>query len=120
MKVRAIIAHDRNAEGWEEEFDVPNGWPSVEVQRVIDRFNATLRPGELPRRLVEILSQSKSPPKPIEHTWGKTSLVTEFGKGRSYDRMRCDRCGATGKRYGLGQDGVTLDPRQPLKCKGEA
>jgi hypothetical protein len=113
MKVLAIIADDRKPEGWEEEHDLPDGWPSVEVQRLIDRFNATLRAHEIPRRLVRIVSQEPSKPKPREHKWEKTSLVTERG---GYDRMRCERCGATGKRYGLGQFGVKIDPRQPAHC----
>lgn len=115
MKITFIATHcdAPDEDGWQEyhESDAA-GTPEEIIHRLLDNFNATLRRGELPRRLVKIVGVEKSPQK---HIWGKASLVTEQG---GYDRMRCRACGATGKRYGLGQDGVKLDKEQPKSCPG--
>lgn len=59
MKVKAII-RDNSAQ-WEESFDVPQGADAKEfITKIIDHFNATLRPGEERRELVRILSINKS------------------------------------------------------------
>jgi hypothetical protein len=123
-KITFTVANDRNPEGWQETHEYSGGgWPSEVVRGVLDRYNATLRPHDIPRRLVSIDAIEASAPKPIvvEHRWTKTSLVTESG---GYDRMRCEACGATGKRYGLGQFGVKLDAKygKPKwrSCPGKA
>lgn len=61
-------------------------------------FNSSLRPGELPRRLLSVRIRKIEEPI-YQHEWEKASLVTEKG---GYDRMKCKHCLATGKRYGLG------------------
>lgn len=49
------------------------------------------------------------------HNWLKHSLVTTEG---GFDWMRCQECGCFGRRYGLGQDGVTrLQPNSPVSFK---
>lgn len=46
------------------------------------------------------------------HEWTKHSMVTQEG---GYDWMKCDLCGCFGKRYGLGQFGVTeLQSTRPI------
>jgi hypothetical protein len=120
MKIKFIAAHEGapDEDGWEEDYPHDGDGDAEEIiRRLIENFNATLRPREKPRRLVKILSFSFVPvtPKPTPHIWGKASLVTEKG---GYDRMKCRACGATGKRYGLGQHGVTLDKRQKESCPG--
>lgn len=81
-------------------------------EALVERFNATLRPGETPRvftgKVRLLLGESVR-----LHTWEKASLVTESG---GYDRMRCTVCLATGKRYGLGQGGIKLDKGFTLVC----
>ena len=53
MKVKAIIKNERSE--WEEEFDVPAGKEAKEyIESVIEYFNNTLRPGEIPREVVSI------------------------------------------------------------------
>lgn len=66
----------------------------------LDYFNSTLRPGEKKRTFVgfKILSDEK-PPK--EHEWSKINLVTISDKTGLYDKLRCDVCGITARRYGL-------------------
>jgi hypothetical protein len=120
VKIKFMVAHrdDPDADAWTEDYDFDgDGDPEKIIGDLLDSFNATLKPKELPRRLVKILSFSFVPvaSKPVPHIWDKASLVTEKG---GYDRMRCRACGAKGKRYGLGQHGVTLDNRQPESCKG--
>ena len=49
----SIKCRIKDSEGsWVETFDVDT---VEEVQKIIDKFNNTLRPGELPRELVEVL-----------------------------------------------------------------
>lgn len=118
MKIKYIVADETRPEGWQEDYNHDgDGDPEKIITNLIERFNATLRPREKPRRLVKILSFSFVPqaPKPVPHIWDKASLVTERG---GYDRMKCRACGAKGKRYGLGQHGVTLDSRQRKSCPG--
>lgn len=74
MLIRMIVNHDdpmdtfkrlkdeEMSKGWEEEFDTdcncladaPEGLTATEyAQRVINFFNDTLKPGEMPRRLIK-------------------------------------------------------------------
>lgn len=127
MKITYVVANDGNPEGWEETIDHDGGgWPSDVIKALVDRYNASIPTrGGKPRRFVRIVSTEPSTPKPlvVEHRWTKTSLVTESRGRRTFDRMRCEACGATGKRYGLGQFGVTLDAKcdKPKfrNCPGE-
>lgn len=46
------------------------------------------------------------------HDWAKHSMVTQDG---GYDWMMCSICGCFGKRFGLGQFGVTeLQSTRPI------
>jgi len=78
---------------------------------VIARFNSA-DPKDRHRKLIAVSVASAT----VEHVWEKTSLVTERG---GYDRMRCRLCGATGKRYGLGQNGVAVDRANMNPCRGK-
>ena len=105
MKFRVHIKSGKNK--WWEEFDVDTDDPQKWAQETIDNFNHTLRPGEAKRSIskqVRILDIDSI----RDHLWRKDSLVTESG---GYDRMSCSRCGITGKRYGLGQHGITRDKK---------
>lgn len=79
---------------------------------MIDNFNKTLRQGERTRELVgvEVLDEPTGLGK---HEWSKTNLVTVVRGSQMYDKMRCDNCGITGKRFGLG--GVTRDSKYKAK-----
>jgi hypothetical protein len=86
-----------------------------EGRRIIDYFNSTLKPYEKARVFIaaeEIKTDNPETP----HTWEKTSLVTERG---GYDKMKCTTCKITGKRYGMGQNGVTIDKefKKQIYCK---
>lgn len=114
MKITYMVAHrdaPPNYAGWEETYEHDGSDATEIISALIANFNATLKPGEMPRRLVRIVSIEATAPKPIvlEHRWHKQNLVTISRRGRLFDEMKCERCGATGKRYGLGH--VTLDPK---------
>jgi ribosome modulation factor len=62
MKITAIIADDRRPEGWPECYTA-DSWADThadhrtQVERLVSKFNATLQPGELPRRVLSITSE---------------------------------------------------------------
>lgn len=70
------------------------------AQDVIDWFNQTLRPGELPRHLVRVELFGDETRR--EHSWVKTSLMTKSDGLRLWDEMKCSHCGLTGRRQTLG------------------
>ena len=78
---------------------------------LLDWFNRTLRPHERKRVFVRCEIVGEVPP--AEHRWVKHSAMTKVMSGgprhgQIYDAMECERCGVTGKRYGLGP-AVKLD-----------
>jgi len=101
-KFKCLVSEDiPGHEAWEETMDCQD------PVAVVNRYNATLRPYEIPRVLLcsEVIGES------TKHEWEKTNLVTIMNKSGvgSYDTMRCIKCGITGKRHGLGQRGVERD-----------
>ena len=107
MNIVAVISNDRGK--YEERYTVPYGtdddtiWDCVEG--IINNFNNTLRPGELPRTVVEIYEDDfpYEHAYPLaQHDWQKSNLVTIMKGHSSYDTYKCSKCGITGKRYGLG------------------
>lgn len=107
MKITFICAHDRDPKGWEEDYEdkgkFGSGTPEEIIGLILDNFNSTLRPGELPRRLIRIVSSEGEPAKHIiPHSWEKQNLVTISDKHGVYDKMKCRVCGIFGKRFGLG------------------
>ncbi len=80
---------------------------------IVDWFNSTLRPHETMRVFVRCQIVGEVPP--AEHKWFKATAMTKrmIGGPRSdqiYDAMQCERCGVTGKRYGLSEF-VKLDSK---------
>ncbi len=88
--------------------DDPEKW----AQETVARFNETLRTGEKPRTVLEVEILDKDSVE--KHTWRKLSLVTEVDRHGHHDRMQCENCSITGKRYGIG-GGVTIDSRYKSK-----
>lgn len=84
------------------------------ARNTLDKFNATRRPGEPRRELIGVIEESND--RPLKHLWHKTNLVTIM-RGGSHDTYRCDDCGATSKRYGIGGE-FTPDKKQPAECPG--
>jgi len=80
---------------------------------ILDWFNSTLRPGERKRLFVHCEIEGEVPP--AEHKWSKTTAMTKSNQyGSPYDGMHCERCGVTGKRFGIGPV-VKLDSKFRLK-----
>lgn len=85
-----------------EEYVIDEGVDPEDYCRVmIDNFNNTLRHGESPRELlgVKVLDEGY---EEKEHTWIKQNMFTIVNARGVYDEYRCDMCGITGKRYGVG------------------
>lgn len=115
MNVVLVVKNKGKDNTWEETFvcaDMSDDELWDKCERIIERFNASLKPGELPREVVEVyedLEEKAEDDSPFEsdsltstyHDWHKTNPVT-IAKGASmYDTYRCERCGITGKRHGL-------------------
>ncbi|MCY9592350.1 hypothetical protein PC41400_14990 [Paenibacillus chitinolyticus] len=104
---------------WKEKYDFHEGDPQAWAQAMIDRFNSKLRPGENPRELVdvEVLPEESI----VEHLWEKQNTITIIRGAHIYDKMRCERCGVTGKRHGL-SSGIKRDSeyraKKYEKCTG--
>ncbi len=122
MKFR-IIVKDEGSE-WHEDYDVP-GVETIEdaqkwAENTIARFNSGLRPYETAREVVrveETSGEAKISNIKSEHQWHKTNLVTIAGKYfGSHDTAKCENCGITGKRFGVGD--VKLD--REFSAKGYA
>lgn len=99
---------------WKEEYVIDNNITPLEwAEKTIEKFNATLYPGESPRELVgvQVLNEID---KPNEHKWVKTNLFTIVRGSNVYDTMECEHCRITGKRRGLGSE-VARDSKYKAK-----
>lgn len=104
-----ILCTDGYGEPWWEEYNKDTENPQQYAENLIAHFNATLRGPEKPRILlkVEILDSSNDE----LHRWVKSVLgMSAIFRGHVVDLMYCERCGITGKRYGLGGE-IILDSK---------
>lgn len=110
--MRKAILHCHDEDGsWAEKYeegDAPSTFkPGDDIEiwahALLDRWNATLRPKDKPRVLdrVEVVDDGAPAEPPKDHDWHKTNAATLSDRSGVYDRMRCERCGTTGKRFGL-------------------
>lgn len=99
-----------------ESYDELTTNPEKWSRDIIDWFNKGLRPGERKRIFVRCEVEGEVPP--AEHKWAKATAMTQSDNrirgGSPYDRMECERCGVTGKRYGL-HSHVRIDSKFKLK-----
>jgi hypothetical protein len=103
MKIKLKICDvDSPENNWNEEYDVECKNAEEYGTELINSFNDTLRPGEKPRKLLEVTVIDN---KSVEHhEWYKTNITTIVKKGgMCYDTQKCSKCGITGKRYGLSE-----------------
>lgn len=112
-RIEIKVRHLGEDETWKEQYDCTDD-PQVWAKKLIDNFNATLHSGEKPRELVDVVVLDDASDLAGEHVWRKENLVTIVRGSRSYDKMRCEKCGITGKRFGLGQ-GVIRDRKYQAK-----
>lgn len=111
MKEFTVIIKDEKST-WEEGWCVPENVDVEEfVSKEINDFN---KERGYSRSFVGI-KRKRSIDMKQTHNWDKVSLVTERG---GFDKMKCTICGATGKRFGLGQNGIRVDSKfDPKYCK---
>jgi hypothetical protein len=111
--MRELTIRIRNERGeWDETYregeraSFPVGEPDLSVwaYTLVTRYNAGCRPGEA-RRYVVGIEVREIPDVMVkrEHRWTKTNLVTIMHGSRSYDTARCEVCGVTAKRFGVGE-----------------
>jgi hypothetical protein len=108
---------DPDSKAWSEDYNKPVSDPQAWAEETLEEFNATLRKGELPREIVRV--EIKPNGVPLRHQWQKTNLVTII-KGRdNYDTYRCEMCGITAKRHGVGD--IIPDRKKDFHkpCKGK-
>lgn len=112
MQFRILTRRADGAEWWED-YDKDVGDPQKWAETTVAHFNDTLRPGEQSRTLlkVEVLDTDSSK----HHKWTKsTAGMSQIFRGRCVDIMFCERCGITGKRYGLSEN-ITIDSKYRKK-----
>lgn len=110
--VTAIISSGKDK--WEENHPVPEEKnPLSYIKQIVDSFN---KERGYDYEVIRIVRKRRGKTKQ-QHNWAKKSLVTEKG---GYDKMVCTNCGATGKRYGLGNYGVKVDSKyHPIYCNSK-
>lgn len=102
MRIRVHVSHKDGGEPWTEEYDLEDSVdPEEWARETVERFNETLRPHEKLRKVLRVEKLGASLHK--NHVWTKVSVMGQSGPGgRIFDRMKCETCSVTGKRYGLG------------------
>ena len=114
MLIKQIGTKQTFWETYDKDIQDPEEW----AKSTIEYFNGTLRPGESKRKLLKVeMIDTHSSDK--QHKWIKsvTGMSASF-RGRVVDLMFCDRCGITGKRYGLSST-VTVDSKYRSKAYRE-
>lgn len=108
MKFRIQISVKGEKPYWEE-YDKPISDADLWAKKTIKSFNDTLRLNEKPRTLhaIEVLDVESQK----EHAWTRTNITTISDQYGLYDKVKCENCGITGKRYGLGEVNVQLDAK---------
>jgi hypothetical protein len=99
-KFRVEICHvgEEDIDSWVETLE---GEDEQEPYRIIERFNTTLYPGEKAREVLGV-TEIKNP-KTLSHQWIKSNLFTQTKGGEYFDTYRCEICGITAKRFGIGE-----------------
>lgn len=121
--MRQVIIHCHDADGsWKEtyregekgSFQVGELDLVFWAHRLIDRFNATLRPNERTRYVDRVeVADIDDPNYRPEHAWSKTNAVTISDRHGLYDKMVCTECGVTAKRFGV--DRLVIDSKYRAK-----
>ena len=97
---------------WTEEESPNTSDPEAWAKETLEHFNNTFHPGQLKRELIsvkvlDVYSVS-------EHDWRKINLVTQDTREGIFDTYKCEVCGITAKRFGLG-DSFTRDKKYKAK-----
>lgn len=108
MRVKFRVAQSNGVEWneWTSDFDEKED-PRLYALKLIDRYNKSCTKREPKRELICVISFRRTLQRKL-HDWQKLSLVTEVG---GFDQMKCSKCTITGRRYGLGQQGVNRESK---------
>ena len=110
MKFRIFIKTDSRE--WFEDYDENTDNPEEWAKNIIAFFNSTLKPGEKKRTLlsVEVIGKENT-----KHDWVKyTGGMSVNFRGSNVDVMFCNKCGITGKRFGMSKT-VKIDSKYSKK-----
>lgn len=108
MKFKLFVKDSKGSE-WQETYDKDVEDAEKYCRMIINDFNDTLRKGELKRTFLKVEIVEKANDK--FHKWNKyTSGMSVSFRGNVVDMMYCEKCGITGKRYGL-EDHIVIDSK---------
>lgn len=111
MKIKLKVKRLSDGATWVESYEEDMAPEEVQewAEGLLAWFNATLRPGESPRDLIGIIIEDED--NSNLHKWTKRSDgQSVMFRGRVADLMYCEKCGITGKRFGLSQH-VVIDSK---------
>jgi len=109
FKIRCKRKGESDSQSWWEEYDKDIDDATKWGKETIKWFNETCSVGEKRRVFIEAVVLEENTIK--DHTWIKTNSFTIITRHSSHDTMRCEKCNITGKRFGLGQNGVKIDSK---------
>jgi len=113
VKFKILVQNESGREWWEDydkDISDANEW----AKNTIAQFNATLRPHEKARKLLDVVVLDESNKK--HHRWVKrTDGMSVNFRGGLVDLMFCERCGITGKRHGISST-VIIDSKYRKKA----
>jgi hypothetical protein len=110
--ILTVGREDGSSEPWTETYKESEAtWrgltPSITdvdkwARGLIDYYNDTItHPSEHRRVFISVTVTDDGATFQGEHEWHKTNLVTISDRVGVYDAMKCERCGVTGKRFGV-------------------
>jgi hypothetical protein len=111
-KIEIEVRNVGSESSWKEEYDCSASDPLAWANELVNKFNATLHPGERAREIIQVVVLDTEVEAP-DHVWRKQNLITIIRGSQAYDVMRCERCGITAKRFGL--SGVVRDSKYKAK-----
>lgn len=103
MKFQIEVGVKDGADVWWEPYDQEECHDEASIKAwataTIQRFNATLRDGEVARRFVGGVKIEGEGTR--KHRWSKRNIMTQADHRGSFDNVYCTVCGATARRYEL-------------------
>lgn len=98
FKIKACN-EDNEKDFWWEDYEDNITDPEKFGKDIVEYFNSTLRRYEKRRKYLGYRVIKTVTFK--EHDWSKQNIHTLERGGNYYDKLKCQRCGITGIRYGL-------------------
>lgn len=103
MNFSIQVKNSTGGEPWTENFNEDHVQTQAEAEEwaknTLEYFNRTCGPGEPRREIISVTIGEGSAPE--KHHWLKVNLVTLSDHRGMFDKVRCPKCGAEARRYGL-------------------